>query len=66
MSHWAQIDENNIVTQVLVGPNHGEIMQALGIHTGLTLMLLCRHNATMLQFLMKQLRNGIALTQITN
>jgi len=24
MSHWAQIDENNIVTQVLVGPNHGD------------------------------------------
>jgi hypothetical protein len=24
MSHWAQIDENNIVTQVLVGPNYGD------------------------------------------
>ena len=24
MSHWAQIDDNNIVTQVLVGPNHGD------------------------------------------
>ena len=24
MSHWAQIDESNIVTQVLVGPNHGD------------------------------------------
>lgn len=24
MSHWANIDENNIVTQVLVGPNHGD------------------------------------------
>ena len=24
MSHFAQIDENNIVTQVLVGPNHGD------------------------------------------
>ena len=24
MSHWAQIDDNNIVTQVLVGPNYGD------------------------------------------
>jgi len=24
MSHWAQIDENSIVTQVLVGPNYGD------------------------------------------
>lgn len=24
MSHWAQIDENNIVLQVLVGPNYGD------------------------------------------
>ena len=24
MSHWAQIDKNNIVTQVLVGPNYGD------------------------------------------
>jgi hypothetical protein len=24
MSHWAQIDENNIVTQVLVVPNYGD------------------------------------------
>ena len=24
MSHWANIDENNIVTQVLVGPNYGD------------------------------------------
>jgi hypothetical protein len=24
MSHWAQIDGNNIVTQVLVGPNYGD------------------------------------------
>jgi hypothetical protein len=24
MSHWASIDENNIVTQVLVGPNYGD------------------------------------------
>jgi hypothetical protein len=24
MSHWAQIDNNNIVTQVLVGPNYGD------------------------------------------
>ena len=24
ISHWAQIDENNIVTQVLVGPNYGD------------------------------------------
>ena len=24
MSHWAQIDENNIVTQVLVGHNYGD------------------------------------------
>ena len=24
MSHWAHIDDNNIVTQVLVGPNHGD------------------------------------------
>lgn len=28
MSHWAQIDENNIVTQVLVGPNYGDEGQA--------------------------------------
>lgn len=24
MSHWAEIDENNIVLRVLVGPNHGD------------------------------------------
>jgi hypothetical protein len=24
MSHWAQINDNNIVTQVLVGPNYGD------------------------------------------
>ena len=24
MSHWAQIDENSNVTQVLVGPNYGD------------------------------------------
>ena len=24
MSHWAQIDDNNIVLQVLVGPNYGD------------------------------------------
>jgi len=24
MSHWAQIDDSNIVTQVLVGPNYGD------------------------------------------
>ena len=24
MSHWAQIDDKNIVTQVLVGPNYGD------------------------------------------
>jgi hypothetical protein len=24
MSHWAAIDNNNIVTQVLVGPNYGD------------------------------------------
>jgi hypothetical protein len=24
MSHWANIDDNNIVTQVLVGPNYGD------------------------------------------
>ena len=24
MSHWANIDENNIVLQVLVGPNYGD------------------------------------------
>jgi hypothetical protein len=24
MSHWAQIDDNNIVTQVLVGPNYAD------------------------------------------
>ena len=34
MSHWAQIDENNIVTQVLVGCNEGDegeaFMKSLG------------------------------------
>lgn len=24
MSHWAEIDQNNIVLRVLVGPNHGD------------------------------------------
>jgi len=24
MSHWAEIDSNNIVLRVLVGPNHGD------------------------------------------
>jgi hypothetical protein len=24
MSHWAEIDNNNIVLRVLVGPNHGD------------------------------------------
>jgi hypothetical protein len=24
MSHWAEIDNNNIVVRVLVGPNHGD------------------------------------------
>jgi hypothetical protein len=28
MSHWAQLDANNIVTQVLVGPNYGDEGQA--------------------------------------
>ena len=34
MSHWAQINDNNIVTQVLVGPNYGDegeaFFEALG------------------------------------
>lgn len=24
MSHWAEIDNNNVVLRVLVGPNHGD------------------------------------------
>lgn len=24
MSHWAEVDNNNVVLRVLVGPNHGD------------------------------------------